>query len=78
MIYFRNSFQAGMKIYIWVMGANDKQESHLGSEWAVLVTEGIDKKELQKWKLVPCAPYRSEVGYSLHVQSRGQKQFVLF
>lgn len=77
MIYSRNSFQAGIKNYTWVMGANDRQESHLDSEWAVLVTEGTDKKEPQKWKLIPCAPHKSEVGDSLHVQSRGQKQIIL-
>lgn len=43
------------------MGANEKQESHLDSEWAELVTKGTDKKELQKSKLTPCAPHKSEV-----------------
>lgn len=31
MIYSRNSFQAGIKIYPKAMGANDKQESCLDS-----------------------------------------------
>lgn len=55
-----NSFQAGIKIYTKAMGANDKQESCLDSERAVLVTEGTDEKELQKLKLIPCAPQKSE------------------
>lgn len=31
MIYSRNSFKAGIKIYTWEMGTNDKQESHFDS-----------------------------------------------